>query len=182
MRQTHAKPMGALIAGALITSAGMFGAAHASTSEEARYTHSACEGADVVCGVIVMGNGGVYTLDWVSVDAKDTQASAGTHPACPGIDKKLDRNVPSGNYDTFVVPASCSYKLKLKILSSNKKDKDLYLTPGCQIIAKVDGTVTSNSWKSLKVSTLSNKVPTNSDGTPIDGNGYKCGKLGSSGV
>lgn len=161
---------------------GIMGGAQASTSEEARYTHPACEGADAICGVIVMGDAGAYTLDWVSVNAKGSQAESGTHPACAGIDKKLDRNVPAGNYDTFVLPASCAYKLTLKILSANKKDKDLYLTPGCQIIAKVDGSVTSNSWKSLSISTLSSKVPTNSDGKPIDGAGHKCGKLSGAGI
>ncbi len=156
--------------------------AQAATSEEARYTHPDCTGSDAVCGVIVMGNAGVYTLDWVSVNARSAQSDAAvTHPSCAGFDEKLTRNVPAGNYDTFVVPASCAYKLKLSILSGNSKDKNLYLTPGCQIIAKVDGTVGSNSWQTLEISALSSQVPTNSDGKPIDGAGYKCGKLSGSG-
>lgn len=162
--------------------AGFAGTAHAASSEESRYTHSACEGADAVCGVIVMGNAGVYTLDWVSLSAKSSQADQGTHPSCSKVDKKLKANVPAGNYDTFVVPAGCAYKLKLKILSGNSKDKNLYLTPGCQIIAKVDGTVSSNDWKTLEISTLSKAVPTNSDGKPVDAYGHKCGKLSGAGI
>lgn len=161
---------------------GILGIATAASSQEARYTHPACEDKGAVCGVIVMGDAGAYSLDWVSVNAKGSQASPDTHPACAGVDKKLDRNVPAGNYDTFVLPGSCAYKLKIKILSGNKKDKDLYLTPGCQIIAKVDGTVSSNSWKTLEISPLSNQVPTNGDGKPIDGSGHKCGKLSGAGI
>ncbi len=182
MTKIIAKPIGATVIGAMLALSGVTGVAHAATSEEARYTHSACEGANAVCGVIVMGNAGVCTLDWVSVDAKSSQASQGTHPSCSGAGDKLTRDVPAGNYDTFVLPASCSYKIKLKILSGNSKDKNVYLTPGCQIIAKVDGNVGSNSWKTLEISTLSNAVPTNSDGKPIDALGRKCGKLSGAGL
>ncbi|MEM7328453.1 MAG: hypothetical protein AAF437_06915 [Pseudomonadota bacterium] len=176
------KSISALLAGTVIAASGISGLANAASSEESRYTHSACEGADAVCGVIVMGNAGVYTLDWVSVNAKSSQASTGTHPSCAGLDKKLTANVPAANYDTFVLPASCAYKLKIKILSGNNKDKNLYLTPGCQIIAKVDGTVSSNSWKTLEISKLSSQVPTNGDGKPVDAEGHKCGKLSGAGI
>ena len=168
--------------GLAVIGAGLFGTANAASSEQSRYTHSSCQGSNAVCGVIVMGNAGVYTLDWVSVNAKSTQADEGTHPSCPGIDKKIKDNVSAGNYDTFVVPAGCAYKLKLKILSGNSKDKNLYLTPGCQIIAKVDGTVGSNDWKTLEISKLNDAVPTNSDGKPIDAYGHKCGKLSGAGI
>ena len=176
MRNLFEKTIAAGLSGAVVAAASLSGAAHAATSEEARYTHPSCEGSNAVCGVIVMGNGGSYTLDWVAVNAHSSQP-ANAHSSCAGFDEKLTRNVPAGNYDTFVVPASCSYKLKLKILSGNKKDMNLFLTPGCQIIAKVSGTANSNSWKSLEISTLSSKVPTNDDGKPIDGLGQKCGKL-----
>lgn len=164
----------------LTATAGMSGVAYAASSEEARYTASYCESSGATCGVIVMGNAGVYTLDWVSVDAHSSQP-ANAPSACSSINKKLTTDVPAANYDTFVVPASCSYKLKLKILGGNSKDKNLYLTPGCQIIAKVDGTVGSNDWKTLEISTLSSAVPTNSDGKPIDALGNKCGKTSGSG-
>lgn len=156
--------------------------AHAASSEESRYTHSSCEGANIVCGVIVMGNAGGFTLDWVSLHARSPQPGGdATHPSCPSIDKKIDRNVPAGNYDTFIVPAACAYKLQIKILSGNGKDQNFYLTPGCQIIAKVKGTTTSNSWKGNTVKALNDDVPTNSDGVPVDPFGHKCGKQGSAG-
>lgn len=160
---------------------GVFGNANAASSQESEYIHPACEGADAVCGVIVYAVAGSYTVDWVSVEARGTQPDAeATHPACPGTKKKFDRNTPSGNYDTFILPANCAYKLKIKILSANKKDKDLFLTPGCKIIAKTDGTAVSNSWKNLDVSALSAQVPT-VNGTPVDAAGHKCGKQGSAG-
>ena len=76
---TFQKSISAILAGTMIAASGLSGLANAASSEEARYTHSACEGSGAVCGVIVMGNAGVYTLDWVSVNAKSTQASTGTH-------------------------------------------------------------------------------------------------------
>lgn len=176
MRKILEKTIVAGLGGAVIAAAGLSGSAHAATSEEARYTHPSCEGSNAICGVIVMGNAGGYTLDWVSVNAHSSQPS-NAHVSCAGFDEKLTRNVPSGNYDTFVIPATCSYKLKLKILSGNAKDQNLFLTPGCQIIAKVAGTTGSNSWKTLEISTLSSKVPTDDKGKPIDGLGQKCGKL-----
>lgn len=183
MRIDVTKSNSALAASLCFVAAGLFGSANAASSEESRYTHSACEAANSICGVIVMGNGGAYTLDWVSVNARDSQpAKEVAHPSCADAGKKIDRNVPGGNYDTFVMPASCAYKLKIKILSGNNKDKDLYLTPGCKIIAKVDGTVNSNSWKSLQISKLSENTPTDSSGHPIDSAGHKCGKQGNSGA
>lgn len=180
MRQLLKKIIAAGLGSVAITAAGISGAAHAASSEEARYTHSSCEGADAVCGVIVVASAGSFTLDWTAVNAHTAQPD-NAHASCAGLDKKLTKNVPAGNYDTYVVPASCSYKLKLKILSGNSKDKNLFLTPGCQIIAKVSGTVGSNSWKTLEISALSSQIPTNSDGKPIDGLGQKCGKLSGSG-
>ncbi len=153
------------------------GAAHAATSEEASYTHPACEGANAICGVVVMGNAGAYTLNWVALNAHTSQPSPATHSSCKGFDKKLSADVPGGNYDTFIVPASCSYKLKTDIKDGPSKDLNIFLTPGCQIIAKVDGTISSNSWKTLEISSLSDKVSTDSNGKPLDPAGYKCGKL-----
>ena len=166
------------LAGAAISAVFLPGPAMAASSEEARYTHPDCDGANAVCGVVVMGNAGSFTLDWVALNAHSAQESPATHPSCKGFDHKLTKNVPAANYDTFVVPASCSYKLKLDILSGNSKDVNLFLTPGCQIIAKVSGTVNSNSWKTLEISALSDKV-TMKDGKPLDPAGYKCGKLSS---
>ena len=182
MPKRHNSIQLAILASTAFVSVNFASPAFAASSEEARYTHPACEGTNAICGVIVAGNAGGYTLDWVSVTAKSAQPDSNdTHPACAGSGKKLDRNVPAGNYDTFVMPASCAYKLKLKILSGNGKDQNLFLTPGCQIVTRVDGTVTSNSWKSNKVTALNNQVPTNGDGKPLDRGGHKCGKLSSAG-
>lgn len=168
--------------GAMVVSLGIIGGADAATSEEASYTHPDCEGSNAVCGVVVMGNGGSFTLNWVALNAHSSQPSPATHKSCKGFDKKLSADVPSGNYDTFVVPASCSYKLKTDIKSGPSKDLNLFLTPGCQIIAKVSGTASSNSWKTLEISSLSDKVTTDANGKPLDPAGYKCGKLSGADV
>lgn len=180
---TVIKTISAALTGAAISTMLLPGPATAATSEEARYTHPDCEGANAVCGVIVyaVATGGYYGA-WARVHARSDQPdSTDTHPSCAGVDKKLDSNIAPGNYDTFVVPASCAYKLEIKIEGGNKKDLNLFLTPGCQIIAKTDGTVMSNSWKTLEISTLSSQVPT-SGGKPVDRSGHKCGKQSGSGA
>jgi len=174
------KKLTKILAGAIVGTVGLVGSAHASTSEQASYTHPDCKGSNAVCGVVVMGNAGVYTLNWVALNAHSSQPSPATHASCKGFDKKLGDDVPSGNYDTFVVPASCSFKLKTDIKDGPSKDLNIFLTPGCQIIAKVDGTTSSNSWKTLEISVLDSakgKVSTDSNGKPLDPAGYKCGKL-----
>ena len=122
-----------------------------------------------------------YYVDWAEVKAHSSQpASPAIHSSCAGTDKKLTSTIPPGNYDTFVVPASCSYKLKIKIKAGNAKDMNLFLTPGCQIITSTKGTTSSNSWKSNEVSWVSEDAKEKMGGTgstPYDPVGYKCGKL-----
>ncbi len=161
--------------------------AYAASSMESEYTHASCEGKDAICGVIVVASAGSFTLDWNSVDARDSQPAGPpppdgplTHPKCPGLYKKIERNVPSGNYNKFTLPASCAYKVKLKILSGNGKDENLYLTPGCVIKAMVEGDLGSNKWV-LDVSAVNNNIPTNSNKKPIDQGGYKCGRQKNAG-
>ena len=155
--------------------------AFAASSVESEYTHASCEGKDAICGVIVVASAGSFTLDWNSTEARDSQpAGPLTHPKCPGLDKKFDRNVPQGNYNKFTILASCAYKVKVKILSGNGKDENLYLTPGCIIKARVEGDLGSNKWV-LDVSAANNNIPTNSSNKPIDQGGYKCGRQKNAG-
>ncbi len=180
---TITRSIAAAIAGAAISAITLPGAASAASSEESRYTHPDCESADAVCGVIVYAVATTsYYVAWAKVHARSDQPdSTDTHPSCAGVNKKIDQNIAPTNYDTFVLPASCAYKLEIKIEAGNNKDMNLFLTPGCQIIAKTDGTVTSNSWKTLEISTLSSQVPTVS-GKPVDRSGHKCGKQSGSGA
>lgn len=177
------KPISAAIVGFATSMIGMSGPAYAASSEEARYTHPACESADAVCGVVIYAVATTsYYGAWARVHARSDQPdSTDTHPSCAGVDKKIDQNIAPTNYDTFVLPASCAYKLEIKIEGGNKKDMNLFLTPGCQIIAKTDGTAISNSWKTLEISTLSSQVPT-ANGKPVDRSGHKCGKQSGSGA
>lgn len=168
--------LGALL-GATLTTSALTAPASAASSEEKRYTHSACEDSSTaVCGVIVYAVATPdYYVDWAEVKAHSSQPDSGTiHEKCSGVDKKLDAAIPPGNYDTFVLPASCSYKLKIKIHSGNAKDMNLFLTPGCKIVTQSKGNTVSNSWKSNEVSWIESSMGT---GTPYDAAGYKCGKL-----
>ena len=180
---TITKSISAAIAGAAISAIALPAPATAASSEEARYTHPDCEGADAVCGVIIYAVATTsYYGAWAKVHARSDQPdSAETHPSCAAVSKKIDQNIAPTNYDTFVLPASCAYKLEIKIEAGNKKDMNLFLTPGCQIIAKTDGTVSSNSWKTLEISTLSGQVPT-ANCKPVDRSGHKCGKQSGSGA
>lgn len=179
MLTTFQKIGAAMLATTITTALTPMAPAHA--GESTRYTHHSCDGPNAICGVIVIGNAGSYTLEWTSLNAKDEQPGGpATHPDCPSVDKKIDDDVWQGSYNTFIVPASCAYKLKLKIKAANKKDQNLYLTPGCKIVTQVKGTTSSNSWKGNDVSAMSNDVP-KVDGKPVDAMGYKCGKLSSAG-
>lgn len=181
MFTTYQKVGAGVMATALVAALAPIAPANAGSSQQSRWTHSSCEGSNAVCGVLVIANGGVFTLDWTSVTARSDQpGGAATHPSCPGLDKKIKDDVPGGNYNTFVIPASCAYKIKIKILSGNSKDQNLYLTPGCQLIATVKGDLNSNSWKSNKATPLNDQVPT-VDGHPVDALGYKCGKQSNAG-
>ncbi len=171
-----------LLAGTLAIAATAFMPAFAASSMESEYIHEKCEDPkQAICGAIIVGNAGSFTLDWVSVKARDSQPSVPTiHESCPGTSKKFDRNVPGANYNKYVVPASCAYKVTVKILSGNKKDQNLYLTPGCQIIVKVKGDLRSNKL-TVEASKISDQTPTNSSGKPVDPLGYKCGKQSKAG-
>ena len=175
MRALNKTALGLVLAASLSTS--VFTApASAASSENKRYTHPDCENSSTaVCGVIVYAVAtSSYYVDWAEVKAHSSQPDSGTiHASCAGVDKKLDSTIPPTNYDTFVLPASCSYKLKIKIKSGNAKDMNLFLTPGCKIVTSTKGTTSSNSWKSNDVSWING-----SPGTPYDAAGYKCGKLG----
>lgn len=134
-----------------------------------------------MCGAIVIAAAGLFTIDWSSVDARDSQPGGPyTHPQCSGVFKKIEKNVESADYNTFVVPASCAYKLKAKILSGNGKDENLYLTPGCKILAQIQGDAVSNKWV-LEVDALNDQVPTNSNKKPVDPAGHKCGRQKNAG-
>ncbi|MEL6414042.1 MAG: hypothetical protein AAFQ15_03785 [Pseudomonadota bacterium] len=177
MLTTHQKAGAALLATAVATALTPIAPAHA--GETTRYTHHSCDGPNAVCGVIVIGNAGSYTLEWTSLTARgDQPGGPATHPECPNVDKKIDDDVWQGSYNTIIVPASCAYKIKIRIKTANKKDQNLYLTPGCKIITKVKGTTTSNSWKGNDVSAMNDDIPT-VDGKPVDAMGYKCGKQSS---
>ena len=171
-----------LFAGSLVIASSMLSPSYAASSMESEYIDSDCEDPKTaVCGAIIVGNAGSFTLDWVSVKARDTQPDAlSINKKCPGTSKKFDRNVPGANYNKYVVPASCAYKVTVKILSGNKKDQNLYLTPGCKILVKVKGDLNSNKL-TVEASAISDQTPVNSNKGPVDTQGYKCGKQSKAG-
>jgi len=171
-----------LLAGSMMVASSMLSPSYAASSMESEYIDKNCQDPKTaICGAIIVGNAGSFTLDWVSVKARDTQPNAlSIHPNCPGTSKKFDRNVPGANYNKYVVPASCAYKVTVKILSGNKKDQNLYLTPGCKIVVKVKGDLNSNKI-TVEASAISDQTPVNANKVPVDPQGYKCGKQGKAG-
>jgi len=142
------------------------------------YTDPACSSADAVCGAIIYGNAGGYTVDSVHVQAKGTQPSGvQVHPQCAGVDTAFKDSLNVGQYDLFILPANCAYHLKIKIVAGNKKDRNLFLTPGCQIETKTDGTTTINEWH-MNVKWTDKAKQQGMSGTVQDKDGHKCGKLG----
>ena len=152
------------------------------------YTHSYCNGKRP-CGAIVYGNAGGYVVTSVVLKSKSDQPDAGTptqdHPdtgsPCSGIDVKFDSDTSLGQYDQFVVPASCAYNLKINIVAGPKKDRNLFLTPACVIKTKTDGTTTSNEWH-VSASWIKGKKPEGASSHPLDSHGHKCGRLKKSGT
>ncbi len=138
------------------------------------------------CGVIVYVNKGGYAVRNIEVAARGSSHQPTKDPAfnadCMGVEKKLSAEITIGQYDQFVVPASCAYKLSINISGGPKKDKNLWLTPACVIEASTDGTVTSNSWNKIKTSyapgvkdaarAAGQSLPKD----PEDSEGHKCGE------
>ncbi len=139
-----------------------------------------CKTKDAYCGGIVYLNKGGYVANPVQVDALSSQPSGATiNPACSSIGGtafKITADTDLGQYEQFVLPADCAYKLKINIKAGNKKDRDLFLTPGCGIEAKTDGTTLSNQWHvSVQWSDAAKKK--GASGPVVDGAGNKCGNL-----
>ncbi|MEL7111353.1 MAG: hypothetical protein AAGK93_00260 [Pseudomonadota bacterium] len=182
MKPDHKPAVWLMLAGTLALAATAYLPAFASSGMENEYTDKAClDTSTAICGAVIIADAGSFTLDWTTVKARDTQPNPPTmHPACPGVNKKFDDNVPGGNYNKYVVPASCAYKVKLKILGGNGKDQTLYLTPGCKIMVKVKGDLASNKI-TVDAEKISSQTPVNANGKPVDQQGYKCGKQSKAG-
>ncbi|MBZ6378585.1 hypothetical protein B5C34_12140 [Pacificimonas flava] len=140
-----------------------------------RYTHPACAGAKPICGVLVYANAGGYTVTSVSVKAKSSQpfSTPPTHAACAAVNRKLKADVKLNTYDTFVLPADCAYKLQINISGGPKKDRDVFLTPGCLVQAYTDGTTLQNEWHK-KIKWMKGSKPEGGDDSPDDPLGNKC--------
>lgn len=139
-----------------------------------RYTDPACKGDNPVCGAIVYANSGGYIVSSVSLNAKGGQPGGVTlHPSCAEVDVKLKANVKRNGYDTFVVPANCLYKLEINISGGPKKQRDVFLTPGCAAAPYTDGTVTENEWH-VNVEWMKGVKPAGADDVPVDKEGNKC--------
>ncbi len=160
----------------------------ASGVEVYRITNPACKVTDSnpnpACGAIVYANKGAYVVNPVKLKSKTTQPFGPIiSPDCGAIDYVVSKNVAVTEYVTFVVPADCAFNLKINIAAGPKKDRDLFLTPGCQLIASTDGTIVSSSWHIKTSWTDKAKKQAQENGVtlpepPQDNQGYKCGKLG----
>lgn len=158
--------------------------AQAGPTEKQRYTHPACEQNMSQCGAIIYGVDGAYVVNPVELTGLESMPSGvSANPNCSADwEVKFSNGLDVGQYDTFVVPAPCEYHLKIQIQLGNKKDRKLYLVPGCQIEEKTDGTTMSNDWHSKVV--WSDQAKENAEDAnttlpdpPQDAHGNKCGKV-----
>ena len=140
-----------------------------------RYTDPACKVENPICGAIVYANAGGYTVSSVSLNAKSAQPFGvpPIHESCADVDVKLKADVKLNTYDTFIVPADCLYKLEINIAGGPRKDRDVFLTPGCQAQTYTDGTTQQNSW-SKKLKWISGAKPDGASNDPADPLGNKC--------
>lgn len=158
--------------------------AEAGPTEKQRYTHPACEENKSQCGAIIYGVDGAYVVNPVKLEGLDSMPSGvSANPNCSADwEVTFSNGLDIGQYDTFVVPGPCEYHLKIQIQLGNKKDRKLYLVPGCQIEEKTDGTTLSNDWHSKVVWSDEAKDEAAKEGKtlpdpPQDAHGNKCGKV-----
>ncbi len=130
------------------------------------YTDPYCNEADALCGVVIYANAGAYVVNSVHLTA---ESGTETNAACSGLDAHLKADVDEGQYAELIVPATCSYKLKINIEAGSDKSRNIVLTPGCEAFTETNGTTESNEWHNDKVSWI-NGDP----GIPIDANGNQC--------
>jgi hypothetical protein len=158
--------------------------AEAGPTEKQRYTHPACEDDHSQCGAIIYGVDGAYVVNPVKLTGLSSMPSGvSANPACSADwEATFSNGLDIGQYDTFVVPGPCEYHLKIQIQLGNKKDRKLYLIPGCEIQEKTDGTTLSNDWHSKVVWTDDAKKAADAKGQtlpdpPQDAKGNKCGRV-----
>jgi hypothetical protein len=119
-------------------------------------------------------NAGAFTVKSVQLRAHTTQPSGSAiNELCNEIDKKFSADLTAGQSHGFIVPASCSYVLKVNIQSGPKKKRDIFLTPDCVVEARVEGAVFSNWWKK-NVNWAKGRKPAGAGNTPKDADGSKC--------
>lgn len=158
--------------------------AEAGPTEKQRYTHPACEQDKSQCGAIIYGVDGAYVVNPVKLNGLSSMPSGVTaNPNCSADwHTEFSNGLDVGQYDTFVVPAPCEYHLVIQIQLGNKKDRKLYLIPGCEIEEKTNGTTLSNDWHSKVVWSDEAKDKAADEGKtlpdpPQDAHGNKCGKV-----
>jgi hypothetical protein len=146
---------------------------------QACYSTTSCETNQAACGAVVYANAGGYVVNPVEIYERDNQPSdkATISSLCNGIKFNHKKDVQIGRYIMFVVPGECAYKLKIQIALGKSKDRDLFLTPGCAIEAKTDGTTLNNEWH-VKASWTDAAKQKGASGTVQDADGNKCGNEG----
>jgi len=153
-------------------------------TERNTYTADYCNDDGAKCGAIIYGVAGGYAVKKVRVHARSEQPSGVmTNPKCAGFDEKFTDSLNINQYDLFVVPAPCAYDIEIQIAGGKSKSRNQYLTVGCQIETKTDGTTLQNEWhqsSSWTKKALDAKLPeqmglTKND-PPQDAQGNHCGR------
>ncbi|GEM_PF-3838100 len=127
-----------------------------------------CKGEIAYCGTITFENGGGYVvsdtrLEGRAADAMPRILSADSE-TCADLNIHHKGDITLGNAVSFIVPATCTYTLKLKLVLAPDLSSDLVLTPGCKATLKSYGTVFEPKLKKEKA-----------EGTVQDMKGNDCG-------
>lgn len=190
--------MGAVLLATSIPQTVMAADSRCSSKVKSCVVMSGCEkskSSSNYCGAIVYINKGGYVTRPVKLQSRSSQpikqpvlmnaaqiqaaADATKVPKvysdCRDISEKIDTDVSLGKAVQFIAPGECAYKLDINIKAGNKKDRNLFLVPGCVIEMSTDGTTNSNDW-SQKVYWSSQAKKAGASGKVQDPLGNKCGR------
>jgi len=116
--------------------------AHAELLEIQRDNY--CKSDIAYCGTITFENGGGYVVTDTQLRGSavsDTPRILSADAAeCARIDVHHKGAITLGNAVSFIVPATCSFTLKLKLALAPDLSEDLTLTPGCKVTMRSYGT------------------------------------------
>ena len=190
--------MTALLFSVSTTQVSMAKDSRCSSKVKACYVMSGCEkskSSSNYCGAIVYINKGGYVVSPAKLKSRGTQPidqpvlmnaaeiQAADNPSkvkkvysdCRDISEKYSADLRLGEAVQFIAPGECAYNIDINIKAGNKKDRHMFLVPGCVIEMSTDGTTHSNDWKQ-KVYWSSQAKKAGASGKVKDPLGNNCGR------